>query len=234
MDLRERCVELGVGALSDAELLAVVLGSGVRGRPVTAVAAALLADHGGGAAGLGPAEAASLAAVPGVGLARALRVVAGVELGRRSVRPARLSDGAIVGPESAWRVVGPRLAGLAVEELHALFLDRRHRPLAHRVISRGSDAYTVVDPRQIFRLAVGLGAAAVVIAHNHPSGDPTPSSQDREVTRRVAQAGRILGVPLLDHLVGAGDRYASFAAMGELPGFVDGSTMAATGPGPWG
>jgi DNA repair protein RadC len=234
MDLRERCVEWGVGALSDAELVALILGTGAPGRPVVAVAAALLEDHGGGAAGLGQAEVATLAAVSGVGVARALRVVAGLELGRRSARPGRLVDGAIVGPEAAWRMVGPRLAGLAVEELHALFLDRRHRAIAHRVVSRGSDAYTVVDPRHIFRLAVGVGAAALVIAHNHPSGDPTPSAQDREVTRRVAQAGRVLGVPLLDHLVGAGDRYVSFAAMGELPGFVEGPPLAATGPGPWG
>lgn len=230
MDLRERCVALGVGALSDAELVAVVLGTGVRGRPATAVAASLLERHGGGAPGLGPAEAASLAAVPGVGLARAVRIIAGIELGRRSARPARLDERAIGGPDAAWRAVGPRLSGLVVEQLHALFLDRRHRAIAHRVVSQGSDAYTVVDPRQIFRLAVSLGAAALVIAHNHPSGDPTPSAQDREVTRRVAQAGRLLGVPLLDHLVCAGDRYVSFAALGELPGFVEGAPIAATGP----
>jgi DNA repair protein RadC len=102
-----------------------------------------------------------------------------------------------------------------------LFLDRRRRLLAHRALTRGSDAFTVVDPRQVFRVAVGCSASAVILAHNHPSGDPTPSRQDEDVTRRVVQAGRTLGIPVLDHLVVAGARYVSLAESGAVPELGD-------------
>lgn len=89
--------------------------------------------------------------------------------------------------------------------------------MAHRRLTHGSDAFTVVEPRQVFRYAVGLGASAVILAHNHPSGDPTPSAQDREVTTRVARAGALLGLPLLDHLVAGDGAWVSLAAEGLLP-----------------
>jgi len=108
-------------------------------------------------------------------------------------------------PERAWRQLRERLEHLDVEELHALYLDRRARPLAIRRLSVGNDSSTIVDPRQVFRPAIQLGACSVIAAHNHPSGDPSPSAEDRAVTLRLMEAGELLGVPLLDHLViGAG------------------------------
>ncbi len=200
---REHYLASGPDPFGDAELTALLVGTGAGGRSALEIAADLLRRHG-GLAGLARCDPGELAAVPGIGPARAVRLHAALEMGRRSLRhpsPAPVVDG----PEAAARQLAPPLRGLAHEELHALYLDRRNRPVAHRRLTRGSSSYTVVDPRQVFRPAVQLGAAGVILAHNHPSGDPTPSVQDREVTRRTRRAGEVLGIHLVDHLVVAGD-----------------------------
>lgn len=194
----------------------MLLGSGVAGRSVLAIAGQLL-DSFGGLSGLARAEPAELLAVPGVGLARAVRLHAALEAGRRATRGQAERPDPVRAPDDAVSWLAPALRGLPHEELHALYLDRRHRPLALRCLTRGSDGLTVVDPRQVFRPAVGLGAAAVVLAHNHPSGDPTPSTMDREVTRRTVKAGEVLGVSLIDHLVIGGSDWVSLAAEGVVP-----------------
>jgi DNA repair protein RadC len=188
------------------------------------VAAAVLARVG-GLAGLGRSDPHELARLEGIGPARAVRIHAALTLGARAVRQRR---GEVLGnAEAAFRLLGPSFRGLGVEELHAAYLDRRGRLLAARMLTRGSDGFTVVDARQIFRPAVQVGASALVLAHNHPSGDPTPSAQDREVTRRIAAAGRALGVQLLDHLVVAGESWTSLASAGDLPAWVDEPTWTA-------
>ena len=117
----------------------------------------------------------------------------------------------IASTDDAYAAVAPLVAGHPLEHFAAVALDRRHRVIASRVLTVGSDCYTVVCPRQIYRWALQQGpsgACAIIIAHNHPSGDPTPSEQDREVTRRVRRAGEAIGIPLLDHIVvGAGGSY---------------------------
>lgn len=222
MRRRERYAADGPGRLGDAELVALVLETGSARRTALAIAADLV-DRFDGLGGLARRQPQELVDVPGVGLARAVRLHAALELGRRAVGPPLDLD-PVTSPELAYALLGPALQGLPDEELHGLYLDRRRRPVARRRLTRGSDGFTVVDPRQVYRIAVGVGAAAVILAHNHPSGDPTPSSQDRDVTERVARAGRVLGIPLLDHLVVGAGRYASFAAAGELPPW--------TAPGP--
>lgn len=180
--------------LGELELLSLLLGS-----DGPALAGALLGRFG-SVGRMATAEVDDLMAVPGLGPRRAARVHAALQLGRRARRVPE--DKAPVGDVAgALRWLRPGLVGLAHEELHALYLDRRRRPLAVRTLTRGSDRFTVVDPRQIFRPAVAVAASAVILAHNHPSGDPTPSAQDQEVTRRVAAAGHMLGVELVDHLV---------------------------------
>ncbi len=214
---RERYVAEGPGRFGDAELLALLLETGVAGRSAFGVASDLI-ERFGSLRALSRHQAPELAGVRGVGVARAVRVLAALELGRRALAgPA--PGGVVDGPEAAYRLLAPRLTGLAEEELHALYLDRRRRVVAHRRLTIGSDAFTVVDPRQVLRPAVGLGAQAVLLAHNHPSGDPTPSAQDREVTTRVARAGALLGVPLLDHLVVGDASWVSLAAEGLLPSY---------------
>lgn len=198
--------------LGDVELIATVLGQGA---PGLMAAAAVLSRHG-GLDGLSRADVLDLI-TPELGLAAATRLHAALVLGRRVLQASGPRIEPILTPEAAHARMGPSLTALGAEELHALYLDRRRAPLAHRRLTRGSAQFTIVDPRQIYRPAVQLGAAAVLLAHNHPSGDPEPSAQDHQVTRRVAEAGRTLGIPLLDHLVIAGDTYTSLAARGTLP-----------------
>ncbi|MCA9493534.1 MAG: DNA repair protein RadC [Myxococcales bacterium] len=212
---RERYLCDGPDGLADADLLAIVLGTGVGGRTSVHIAQDLLERFGDAGAMLRH-QPGELAAVTGVGLARALRIHAALELARRGLHRTP-PDQVVRCPEDAWALLGPALASLGEEELHGLYLDRRRRVLARRRLTRGSDAFTVVDARQVFRVALGVGASAVLLAHNHPSGDPTPSAQDREVTERVARAGRVLGVPLVDHLVVGAGCYTSLAEEGLLP-----------------
>jgi DNA repair protein RadC len=166
-------------------------------------------------------DGSALARERGIGPARAARIGAALALGRRALQAGATAD-PVTTPARAGELLAPGLLALGHEELHALFLDRRRAPLGLRVISRGSDAFTIVDGRQIYRQAVHLGAAALILAHNHPSGDPTPSVQDRQVTDSVARAGSILGIPLLDHLIVGHQRVVSLAEEGLLPRWAEG------------
>jgi DNA repair protein RadC len=219
MQPRERYLSRGPSPTGDAELLALVLGTGVAGKSAMGLAVDVLQRFG-GLRGVADAGVHELQQMRGLGPARAVRVHAALQAGRRSLHASERGQ-AISSPDSAYRILGPALRGQVDEELHGLFLDRRRRLVAHRVLTRGSDAFTVVDPRQVFRVAVQTGACAIVLGHNHPSDDPTPSTQDREVTHRVATAGRMLGVGLLDHLVIGGDRYVSLAQEGLIPAWRD-------------
>lgn len=216
MRLRERYAHLGPTNLGDAELIALLLGTGAGGQTATGIATALL-DQYGGLAGLSRAEPAQLQRVHGVGPVRALQLHAALTLGQRAQEPRTTLPAAVTTPEAAVALLAPAMRSLEDEELHALYLDRRRRPVVQRALTRGSDGFTVVDPRQVFRVAIRTGASAVILAHNHPSGDPEPSAQDLDVTDRVARAGRVLGVTLLDHLVIGGARWVSLAARGRLP-----------------
>lgn len=212
---REHYTAHGPHGLGDIELLALILGTGSRGRSARAIATDLL-DRFGGLHGLAHTEPDRMAReVPGVGLARAVRIHAAVQAGRRSVQRRTLPD-SIRSPSASAAIFQDVLAGRAVEELHGLYLDRALRPLARRCLSIGSDGLTIVDPRQVFRPAVGLGANYVIIAHNHPSGDPTPSAMDREVTRRVRRAGEVLDIHLIDHIVIGHHAWTSLAEEGLL------------------
>lgn len=154
----------------------------------------------------------------GVGSKGRARVVAALELARRvDVRDVFSRRKKVISPESAVEYFQTMSMG-PYEALSILFLDRVRRVIGGRVITIGSSQFTVVDPSQIYREALEMGASAVILAHNHPSGDPTPSTQDREVTNRVAAAGRVVGVPLLDHIVlGASGKWISLAQEGLLP-----------------
>ena len=211
---REMYAHHGPERFGDAELIALVLGTGTASRSALEMAAGLLTRFD-GLEGLVRSDPRELEAVPGIGFARAIRLHAALQVGRRATST-RDPGAPVLDASDARDLLAPRLEGLANEELHALYLDRRRRPLALRQLTKGSDGFTVVDPRQVYRVAVHIGASAVILAHNHPSGDPRPSAQDRDVTERVARAGRVLGVSLLDHLVIAGNTYTSLAEEGML------------------
>ncbi len=210
---RERLASRGADALSDAELLALLLRTGGRGADALRVAADLL-DRCGGLMGLGRASGRELAEIRGVGPAKSASLLASLELGRR-IAGRRLTAGApIRSPADVFRHFHPSLRDVRQERFVALLLDGRHRLLRHEVVSQGTLTASLVHPREVFRSALRESAAAMILVHNHPSGDPTPSQEDRDVTARLGRAGEILGIRVLDHIVVAERGYCSLREEG--------------------
>ena len=212
---RERLAAQGPAALGDVELVAILLGSGRRGQNVVEVAAALLAAQG-GLAGLARSEEAELRRQPGVGGARAALLRAALELGRRAtgVRPER---GRRLGAAAeVWSHYRARLAFAAVEEFWVIGLDVRHRLLFEACVARGSLTGVEVHPREVFRPLIRAAAAATIFLHNHPSGDPSPSRQDLELTRRLKEVGDLCGIAVVDHVVVGAEGFVSLAERGWL------------------
>lgn len=213
---RERFWAVGPGALTPQELVAILLGTGTQGRDALAVAADLLARADGSLRRLAARPWAELAQVAGVGRAKAARVAAAIELGRRLGVEAEPLPERIRGPGDVHRYYAPRLRDLAVEEFHVLALGSQSQILADLLITRGILNSSLVHPREVFRAAIAEAAAGIIVVHNHPSGDPTPSADDRAVTRQLVDAGRLLDLPVYDHVVVGGERYVSFAEAGLL------------------
>jgi DNA repair protein RadC len=206
---RERAAAVGVEHLGDAELVAIVLGTGCRGLPVTVLAAMLVEEHG-GLARLGRAGVGELAERAGIGMAKAARLAAAVELGRRACFAAsgdagpRLRDRAAV---EQW--ARPRLATLDHEELWVLALDGHHGLRAARRVASGGIHGLHVGTRDALRVALREAASGFVLVHNHPSGDPTPSKEDVAFTHALAEGAALVGTPLLDHVIVARRRSVS-------------------------
>jgi DNA repair protein RadC len=197
---REKLLARGAGALSDAELLALFLGSGLRGQDAVATARGLLAAHG-PLRRLLERSPQSMATLPGLGPARACRLAAALELGQR-VLAAELERGeALTDPPSAGRLFAQRLRAADHEVFAVMFLDTRHRMLAFEEMFHGTLDGAEVHPRDVARRALAHNAAAVLVGHNHPSGNPEPSAADRAVTARLKQALALVDVRLLDHFV---------------------------------
>ena len=195
--------------LSDAECLALVLRTGTRGQPVEQLAQRLLSEFG-GLRGLACRSVRELAAA-GVGPVRAAALCGAFGLARRLSEEAFRPGTPVRHGEDVAEVVRHTARGARRENFFCVLLDVRHRVLALHVISMGNIDSAPVHPREVFGPAVREAAAAVVIAHNHPSGDPHPSPQDRDVTERLRAAGTLLGIEVLDHVVVGADRYYSFA-----------------------
>ena len=201
LDLRERALEGGLEHLSAAELLAIVLGTGTPGQSALDLAQRLL-DRAGGIDGLTRSTPHGISELRGLGFAKATRIAAALELGRRaalaalSERPTLLSSFAAV---VAW--ARPRLVGLDHEEVWLLSMDGRHALKSARQISRGGQHGCALTTRDVLGPALRDAASAIVLIHNHPSGDPTPSVEDLCMTRSIASACAVVGIPLLDHVV---------------------------------
>jgi DNA repair protein RadC len=213
---RERLWALGPGALTGGELLAILLETGSPGRPATAIAQELLDAAGGSWRRLAARPSAELLRSAGVGHAKAGRLVAAFEIGARLAAEVRQPGHRIRDPADVARLLGPRLRDLSVEEFHLLALDSQSQVLRDVLVTRGLLNSSLVHPREVFRAAIAEAAAGIIVAHNHPSGDPTPSAEDKAVTRQLAEAGRLLDLPVYDHIILAGDRYFSFAGEGLL------------------
>ncbi|GAB4523475.1 MAG: DNA repair protein RadC [Anaerolineales bacterium] len=210
---RERLVAQGAQALSDAELLAVLLRTGVPGENAVQVGQRLLHDFG-GLPGLHRASFQEVCHEKGIGLAKAAQIKAAIELGRRLVAVNPEEQPAISSPADAARLVQYEMSALEQEELRVLLLNTRNCVLAIHQVYRGSLNSSQVRVGELFREAIRRNAAAVIVVHNHPSGDPTPSPDDVTVTRAIREAGKLLDIPLLDHIVIGHNRYVSLKERG--------------------
>lgn len=202
--------------MTSAELLAILVGTGPPGGDALGTSARLLAAGGGSLRRMAARPPAELLRVPGVGPAKGARLIAALELGARLLRETRPPAARIRSPEDVVRWVGDRLRDLPVEEFRLLALDSQSQVLRDVLVTRGLLNSSLVHPREVFRPAIAEAAASIILVHNHPSGDPTPSAEDQAVTRQLVAAGRLLDVPVQDHVIVAGDRYLSFATAGML------------------
>ena len=206
---REKLGRLGAAALGDNELLALVLGHGAASSGALDLANALL-THAGGPRGLLRLSEPELRQVHGVGPARAAQVLAAIELGRRTLLPDAPDRRQFVSPRQMADWLVPQFGAHPVEQFGVVLLDTRLQLLATRIISIGSLDASPAHPRDVFREAVATRAAFVVLFHNHPSGDPTPSSDDMQLTGQLTDAADILGIGVLDHLILSPTGYFSF------------------------
>lgn len=205
-----RLLENGARSLTSAELLAIVLGPGGDGL------ARRLLDDPGGLARLSQTPLGQLARRSGMSRARLVRMAAALELGRRAGYPGDQQVPCFCGPAEVARYLIARFGNREVEEFGVLMLDSRGCLRRAEVISRGSLTGAPVHPRDVFRLAAAYQAVSLILFHNHPSGDPEPSEADRQLTRRLQDAGAIMGIPVLDHVVIGAGRWHSFGEAGEL------------------
>ncbi|RIV29168.1 JAB domain-containing protein [Alicyclobacillaceae bacterium I2511] len=211
---RERLLKVGAQALRNDELLAILLLSGSRGTPVLTLAGQVL-NSVGGLYGLLDAAVEELTALPGIGPAKAVQIAAAVELGRRIVHKPSVAKLQIRCAEDAAEYVMDRMRHLKNEHFVILYLDTKHRLIGEETVSIGSLDASIVHPREIFRSAVKRSASAILCIHNHPSGDPTPSPEDISVTSRLNDAGQLLGIDVLDHIVVGDGRFISLKSNGE-------------------
>ncbi len=210
---RERLRNLGPGALKTEELVAIVLRTGTRGENVLHLAERLLRERG-GLAGLARLPFSELKNIKGVGTAKAAELQAVFELGRRLLVASPEDRPMVKSPADAANLLSD-MGALEQEIMRTLLLDTKNRVLAMPTVYRGSLHTTVIRVNELFREAVRQNCAAIIVAHNHPSGDPTPSPEDVTVTKEIVQAGKILDIDVLDHLIiGSGQKYASLKERG--------------------
>jgi DNA repair protein RadC len=212
---REKLARVGPGALGDNELVALVLG---QGQPRTTVLdlANLVLTTVGGVAALARTTHDELRAIRGIGVARAAQVLAAVELGRRSVARASREREKMSSPRAVAEYLMPQFACRPVEQFGVMLLDTKHRLLRTTVLSVGTLDASIVHPREVFREAVAGGAAAIVLFHNHPSGDPEPSREDTRLTERLVAAGVLMGIDVVDHVILGDARYFSYREKGTF------------------
>lgn len=210
---RERLAHYGAAALSTAELLAIILRVGTDGENVIRVAEQLLVRFD-GLPGLAQATVEELCQVKGVGVAKAVQVKAALELGRRLLVAAPHERPQILSPADAANLLMAEMSLLAQEHLRTLLLDSRNRVMKIHTVYVGSLNAASVRVAELFREAIRANCASLILAHNHPSGDPTPSAEDVQLTRSAAEAGQLLGIDVLDHLIIGRQRFVSMKERG--------------------
>jgi DNA repair protein RadC len=212
---REKLERLGASALGDNELVAIVLGQGYANTSALDLANVLLSGAG-GVAGLARVRYPELVQIRGIGAARAAQVLAAIELGRRTLTRPGCERLQVTSPRVLAEFLLPQYGSRAVEQFGIVLLDTKHRVLRTTVLSVGTLDASIVHPREIFREAAAHGAAAIVLFHNHPSGDPEPSKDDVALTLRLVAAGVLMGIDVIDHVILADLRYCSLREKGIL------------------
>lgn len=212
---RERAVRLGPNHLTNQELLAILLGSGSKEESVMTLAGRVLM-HFEGLKLLHDATIEELTAIKGIGPAKGVQILAAIELGRRMSQYKPHEKYVIRSPDDGASFIMEELRMLKQENFVVLFLNTKNQVIHRQTIFVGSLNASIVHPREVFREAVKRAAASIIVAHNHPSGDPTPSQEDIQVTRRLVESGKMIGIELLDHLIIGDRKFVSLKEKGYL------------------
>jgi DNA repair protein RadC len=212
---RERLIAHGAAALSDAHLLAIIIKNGRAGRSALDLALELLMKFE-SLAGIEKAGISEICDVPGIGKAKAAEIKAAIEIGRRYQKPS-LAGASLCSSEDVAEYYRPRMRDLKKEVFKCVLLDTKNKIIRDEEVSVGSLSASIVHPRDTFKAAIRESAAAVLFVHNHPSGDTRPSQEDILLTRRLVQAGEVLGIQVLDHIIMGDGGHFSFRDHGLMP-----------------
>lgn len=212
---RERMLNFGAQALSNAELLAILLRTGTVAESAVKLAYRVLSESN-GLRNLVDLSVEQLTSIKGIGSAKALQIQAGIELGRRLARTTAQETISIRSPKDAANLLMEDLRYLQKEHFVCLFLNTKNQVLAQETLSMGSLNASLVHPREVFRSAIKRSSASIICAHNHPSGDPTPSREDIDLTKRLVEAGNLIGIDVLDHVIIGDHTYVSLKEQGYM------------------
>lgn len=212
---RERMLQYGAGALSHTELLAILIQTGMQGESAVHLAQRVL-NEAGSLKGLADLSLTELMQIKGIGPAKAVQLKAGIELGLRLSRRTFGERVIVRSPRDAYEAVAEELQDLRKEHFVCLFLNTKNHVIGQETLSVGSLNASIVHPREVFRAAIKCSSASIVCAHNHPSGDPAPSPEDISLTKRLVEAGRIVGIDVLDHIVVGDSTYVSLKEQGLM------------------
>lgn len=212
---RERMLEFGAPSLNNAELLAILLRTGTIAESAVRLAERLLRESG-SLRSLVDMSIDQLTGIKGIGPAKALQIQAGIELGRRLARTAPEDKHTVRSPQDVSALLMEDMRYLRKEHFVCLFLNTKNHVIGQETLSMGSLNATVVHPREIFRAAIQRSSASIICVHNHPSGDPTPSPEDIQLTARLSEAGEIVGIDVLDHIILGDRQYISLKEKGYM------------------
>ena len=213
---REKLLRQGCKILSNTELIALIIGSGTRDASAIALAGQVLAMTGTGLTALKSASPEELLEIKGIGTASASRLLAAAELGSRITAETPYGRTRIFEAEDVYKMFAPEFTGEKQEIVMELLLNAKYEVIGREVISKGGIVSAFVEPRIVFRPAVKRGATGIIVVHNHPSGDPTPSEDDLKATEQIEKAGEMIGITFIDHIIIGSGRYTSLRDMNVL------------------
>lgn len=213
---RERALRHGIGVLSTPDLWAIILRTGMQGHPITEICRDIMRSCGGSLFNLERQEMEVLLGIPGIGELKALQIQAVMEITRRYMKETTTTGASIKCSTDIYNLMRPEIGNLPHEEIWILFLSRNNRVIGEKMITRGSSVASVFDLKKIMRDALARRAEGIVMVHNHPSGNLTPSLEDDQITRRLKEACRLMDIRMLDHVIVSADSYYSYQDQGRL------------------